>query len=110
MPENEILIRSLIHVNPLYYLLIFGIISPISEELTFRYGFNNIKNKYLYIIVTSILYAIMHLSNFSEILYVIPYFILGLTFAYTYKKTNSLIYPISIHIIHNLISLLFIIF
>lgn len=52
----------------------------------------------------------MHLSSFSEILYAIPYFILGLTFAYVYKKTDSLIYPVSIHIVNNLVSLLFIIF
>ena len=55
-------------------------------------------------IFTSILYAVMHLSSFSEILYAIPYFILGLTFAYAYKKTGSLIYPVSIHIVNNLVS------
>ena len=81
LPENEVLLRSLVRVSPLYYLLIFGVLSPICEELTFRYGFNGIKNKYIYIIFTSILYAVMHLSSFSEILYAIPYFILGLTFA-----------------------------
>ena len=64
----------------------------------------------IYMIFTSILYAVMHLSSFSEILYAIPYFILGLTFAYAYKKTDSLIYPVSIHIVINLVSLLFIIF
>ena len=110
LPENEVLLRSLVRVSPSYYLLIFGVLSPICEELTFRYGFNGIKNKYIYMIFTSILYAVMHLSSFSEILYAIPYFILGLTFAYTYKKTGSLIYPVSIHIVNNLVSLLFIIF
>lgn len=108
LPENETLIRSLIKLNPLYYTLIFGILSPIGEELTFRYGFDNIKNKYIYMILPSLLYAFMHLSSMNEILYIIPYFILGLTFAFTYKKTNSLIYPITIHIINNLISILLI--
>lgn len=110
LPENEKLIRSLIKLNPIYYTLIFGILSPIGEELTFRFGFNNIKNKYIYMILPSLLYAFMHLSNMNEILYIVPYFILGLTFAYTYRKTNCIIYPTIIHIINNLISILFIIF
>ena len=47
LPENEVLLRSLVRVSPLYYLLIFGVLSPICEELTFRYGFNGIKSSKL---------------------------------------------------------------
>lgn len=110
LPQNETLLRSLVTVSPLHYSFVFGVLSPISEELTFRYGFNGIKNKYIYMIFTSLLYASFHLSSLSEILYIIPYFILGLFFAYIYKKTDSVVYPIMLHIINNLVSLLLIIF
>ena len=108
LPQNEVLIRSLINLNPVLYSLVFGILAPISEELTFRYGFNGIKNKYVYIIFTSLFFAAIHLASFSEILYIIPYFIMGLTFAYSYRKTDCLIYSIIIHVISNLVSILFI--
>ena len=108
LPENEVLLRSLVRVSPLYYFLIFGVLSPICEELTFRYGFNGIKNKYIYMIFTSILYAVMHLSSFSEILYAIPYFILGLTFSTIYTKTNNIYCSTISHILNNTITVLII--
>lgn len=87
------------------------ITAPFIEEIVFRKSlFKAIKNDKVYILVTSFLFAFIHittsLSNPVSLLYLIPYGALGVAFAFTLKKTNNIFSTIVIHSTHNFLALL----
>lgn len=102
---NEELNRTLLFNHKFTYTLLLSIIIPFLEEISFRLEFKkNIKNKYVFLILTSLLFASMHLfttTKVIELIYVIPYIILGFTFSFIYYKTNNIFSSIIAHIIHN---------
>ena len=108
--NNELNNRQLLFEHKYTYTIILGLIIPILEEISFRLEFkHNIKNRYIFLILSSILFASIHIINITsliEIIYIIPYLILGLTFTYTYLKTNNLICSIISHILHNTITII----
>lgn len=108
LPSNEILIRNNLSVNFIFMFLSSVIISPILEEILFRYSFSKIKNKYIYIIISSLLFALVHISSFTELIFLIPYGFLGLAFTLTYYKNKNIISSIIIHTLHNYFVLLII--
>lgn len=107
---NEIQIRERITNYPLIMIFSTIIYAPIIEEIIFRKSIKNIfKNKYLFIIISGLIFGILHITNFkdlNEILYSIPYIIMGLDFAYIYYKTNNIFTTITFHFCHNLILLI----
>jgi uncharacterized protein len=103
-PTNETLVRLQIKNFFVYSIISTCLLGPILEELTFRLGFNNIENKYIYLIVTSLLFAFIHISGMNELIYLISYGILGLTYGITYLRCNNIFASIVIHIIHNSIT------
>lgn len=98
---NEQLVLS----SPLIMFITVGIISPIFEELTLRYPYRNINiNRYIKLLITTILFVILHLTNINgiyDILYIIPYIFLNLEFAYSYFKSNNIYGSILVHILNN---------
>ena len=63
----------------------------------------------LFIIISSIIFSTLHLlsnTKLIELLYFIPYFILGLTFSITYIKTNNIFNSILLHIINNTLTVI----
>lgn len=104
---NEVNNRELLLNNKIIYPIILCIFIPILEEITFRLEFKkNIKNKYIFLIISSLIFALLHIissTKLIEIIYIIPYFILGLTFTSIYQKTNNIISNIIAHILHNTI-------
>lgn len=104
---------AILKMLPLTQFILACIMAPITEELVFRGGLNKgIKNDKIYIAVTSLLFAYIHvktsLSNPISILYLIPYGALSVSFAYTLRKTNNIFSTIIIHGIHNFIALILI--
>lgn len=87
------------------------ILIPIIEEIVFRLELKNkYKNKYLFILISSIIFALPHLitnTKLIELLYFIPYFLLGLTFSTIYYKTNNIYSNILAHILHNTIIVIY---
>lgn len=83
-----------------------SIIGPIYEEILFRYIlYNRLKDKYSItksIIITTIIFAIIHLSPIK----IVYAFILGIILNIAYNKYNNIIAPILIHISANSIVLL----
>lgn len=79
------------------------IFAPIFEEIIFRFGLykklNKKLNAFISILVTSIVFALIHLYNVDG--FVILWGI-SLIWHYSLYKTNNLIYPILLHFIHNL--------
>ncbi len=109
--SNEESVRSLIDILPLYMIFSVSIFAPLTEELIFRKGIREIfNNKYLYIIISGIFFASMHVTSedlgINTLLYLIPYSSLGITFAYTYYKTNNIFSTIMLHSFHNTMAII----
>lgn len=104
LPSNEITNRELIENNPALALFYLLLIAPLLEEYVFRFSFKSINNYYVYTILTSVLFATLHLlsvNNWIELLYFIPYFIFSFGFSNIYFKTKNYFASVFGHIIHN---------
>lgn len=104
--ENEETVRSLFTISPLYIYISAVIIAPITEELIFRKAIKDIcQNKYLFIIMSGILFGFAHIgfsvSPVSNLLYLIPYGALGSMFAIMLEKTNNIFVSMGFHLMHN---------
>ncbi len=88
-------------------LICAGILAPITEEITFRKAFKNVfKSKWIFVMISGLVFGILHVINFDlktslEILYILPYGILGASFAYMDYEINSTYPSIFMHMIHN---------
>ena len=107
---NESSIRKLIETAPIYMIYSTIIYAPIVEEIIFRKSVKNVfNNKYLFIIISGVIFGVLHISDFyniNEILLGIPYIIMGLDLAYIYLRTNNIYTTILFHSFHNFILLL----
>lgn len=110
--ENESTIRSVIEILPIYIFISAVLIGPILEELVFRLSFKNVfKNKYVFIIISSLLFSYLHMnatfSSAIDLLYLLPYLPLGVAFAYILVKSKNIFTTIAFHTFHNGILVLF---
>ena len=112
---NEEKVRSLLTNYPLYMIFSISIYAPFIEEMIFRRSIKDtfIKEtkytKYLYILTSGLIFGGMHLLEATkaiEILYIIPYGALGIAFAANYYKTNNIFSTITIHCIHNTVTVI----
>lgn len=113
MANNELNNRELLNSYKLTYSLLMCLFIPILEEISFRLEFKKIKNNYVYLIITSLLFSLLHIissTKLIELIYIIPYFILGLTFGLIYRKTDCLYLNIFAHILHNTVCVIIILF
>lgn len=94
-------------VKPLIWadLIWLGLLPGMSEELLFRgvmlpaFGFNLAA-----VIVSSLLFGVLHLSGANQWPYVVWATAIGFVFGYVALITGNLLIPITAHIITNLIS------
>lgn len=112
--ENEQAVQNMIQSAPLFMIINAGIIAPINEEILFRKNFRNVfKNNFIFILVAGIFFGYMHVSDattLSQLIYIIPYSSLGITFAIMYCKTKTVFTSICMHAMHNTILTLISIF
>lgn len=106
--ENEKAVQEMISSLPWLMLIVAGIIAPIIEEIIFRKCFKNaFNNKWLFIITSGIVFGALHVvTSFNspiELLYIIPYSSLGISFAYMYSKTDTIYTSVTAHMLHNTI-------
>lgn len=103
--SNEQGIRSSLFSSPILISISLCILGPITEELTFRYPYKNIKtNRKIAFVVYTLIFASMHIvvsSSLLNLLYIIPYTLLSLSFGYSFYKTNNIIPAIFFHILNN---------
>lgn len=108
--SNETSIREYIKLFPIYMSFSTVIYAPIIEEITFRKIIKNIvDNKYLFIIISGILFGIVHLNtnpSINDYLMILPYIVMGIDFSYIYNKTDTIFSTIIFHALHNLILLI----
>lgn len=105
---NQEIIMDTFAIAPIYILITTVLIAPLTEELIFRFCINKIvpKPRIIYIIISGLLFGSMHvvlnpIDNFIDLLFIIPYSIPGIVFAYLYDKTKNIFIPASLHFIHN---------
>lgn len=103
---NEESVQELIKGSGFLSIIAVGILAPIAEELTFRKGFREcFKNKWLFIIISSLVFGGLHvvlsLNSIWDLFYLIPYSSLGVAFAYMYAKTDNIYTSIIMHMFHN---------
>lgn len=116
--QNETLIRNTMKSNIPYFIytcISCSLIAPIMEEIVFRKSIKKIiPIKYLFIIISGIIFGSMHVldlaENLFDYLYILPYSIPGFVLAYTYEKSNNIFVPIGIHFFHNTVLLIIQIF
>lgn len=104
--ENQNQIIEMFGKSPIYTYISAVIFAPIIEELVFRQSIRNFipKTNILFIIVSGFIFGSMHIlgaDSLVQMLYVIPYSIPGLIFAYILTKTDNIFVPIGLHFFHN---------
>ena len=107
-PTNQIRIEEEFEGLSLFYLIDMVIYTPIIEEYLFRFlPHKFIKNEVLYIIISSIVFAGMHVVEDPNAFYHIwIYMVRPIYYAYRYYKTQDIRVTISFHAFNNLISTL----
>lgn len=110
--NNEQGNRELLLNNKLLYSILLTLIIPYIEEIVFRLNIKkSIKNNKKFILISSTVFALLHIistTKLIELLYFIPYFILGLTFSTIYTKTNNIFCSTLSHILNNTITVIII--
>lgn len=108
---NEELVRDYISASPLLMALSTVIFAPFNEELTFRKSIREaISNKWIYVLISGLVFGGLHIISYisspMDLIYLIPYSSLGFAFALLYYKTNNIFNSISMHMMHNLLSII----
>ena len=96
---------------PLYTYILSVFLAPIIEELVFRFCFMKIfNNKYLYMILSGVIFGLFHIIGSFEsaydFLFLVPYSIPGLIFAYILYDSKNIFNTIRLHFVQNGISML----
>ena len=104
--NNEESVQELIKGSSALALITIGIIGPIIEEITFRKTFRDlIKNDTLFILISGIIFAAMHvvlsLHSAWDLVYIIPYSSLGIAFGKIYQETDNIFTSMIMHMFHN---------
>lgn len=112
LASNETSIRELFFKNPIPMFFNICLLTPFVEEIIFRQTFKDThKNKKLTMFVCPIIFAVFHLlvsTNLLEVLYIIPYYLLGFACSYSYFKTDNILVSTTIHILHNSLNVMLI--
>lgn len=108
---NEQEVRNYIDKFPLYMLFSTVIFAPITEELTFRKSIKDaISNKWFYILTSGLIFGMLHIvtyiTNWTDLVFLIPYSSLGIAFAMLYHKTDNIYCSITMHAMHNLLAVI----
>lgn len=104
--NNEEAVRSTLNSSPLFMWISAVIAAPFFEELMFRLSLKNIlKNKWLFIIISGLSFGFAHVistvTNIYDLLYIFPYSLPGLIFAYILDDSDNIFVPIGMHMLHN---------
>ena len=112
MPTTEELNRTILLQLPISSIISMVIVAPIIEELVTRHAFrDSFTNMYIYSLVSGLIFGSLHLltiSSLIEVLYIIPYSVLGVAFAMMYYKSNNIWTSIIFHSFHNLMCIIII--
>ena len=109
--NNQQALDSVIKVYPIISIIVFGVLGPVCEELTYRVGlfdFVKRKNRILAYVITIVVFTLIHFdfaaSNIVNELINVPYYA-GAAFAFTFVFDRfGFSASVTAHIFNNLIS------
>ena len=104
--NNEVLVQEMLRQAPFLSFLSAAFIAPFLEEMLFRKSLGDIfKNKKLMVFISGLIFGLLHVVfSFKtpwDLLYTIPYGLLGASFAYMLYKNDNIFIPITFHVLHN---------
>lgn len=110
MPNN-VLQQRLLDAAPIYLAISMLICTPVIEEVAFRKSFGVlIENKWAYIVLSGLLYGVFYIclsyTEPAQLLFILSCGVFGGFLAHSYYKTQNVLVPIAIHVIHNILFLL----
>jgi len=107
--NNEQLVQEMIEAMPWFMIIEAGFLAPFNEEIVFRKAVKDVtgKRKWIFVLLSFLLFGGAHIignvSVWVDFLYIIPYGVLGASFALSYYETDTVFTPMSMHMAHNLI-------
>lgn len=109
--NNQLNLQESFKTMPIFISILSMIYAPIAEELMFRGTIRKfIKNDKLFILISGILFGLIHVIDDSKTLaefsYVFVYSILGIYLSSLYVKTNNLCVNIFMHFLQNTLSVI----
>lgn len=106
IPSNEEMVRNLFKANIFIAFISACFLAPILEEILFRFTlFKCTNNKYIFLLTSSILFSLFHVTNLQsivQIFFLCSYLILSFTLSYILYKSKNICNSILVHSIHNL--------
>lgn len=103
--QNESSVQTLIAKLPVIAFILTTICAPFVEEMVFRkYLRDCVDNKILYMILSGLIFGLVHTAfntNILELILIIPYGALGFMFAKTIAETDNIYTTIMMHMFHN---------
>ncbi len=107
--ENQEILVQMIKTLPVLSCISICLLGPFVEEMVFRYSFDTfIKNDKVFILVSSLVFGLIHTSGFGTGWWL--YVLIGLLLSYVYIKANhNVVASTMIHILLNIVDFLFII-
>ena len=106
IPSNEEMVRNLFKANIFIAFISACFLAPILEEILFRFTlFKCTNNKYIFLLTSSILFSLFHVTNLQsivQIFFLFSYLILSFTLSYILYKSKNICNSILVHSIHNL--------
>ena len=112
--ENQETVVTLAKTLPFMMMISTSLLAPFVEEGIFRLGIRKvINNKYLFILVSGLIFGFMHIFPTELPIYValiesLNYVTMGLLLAYIYNETDNIYVVVIIHALNNLLSMLMI--
>ena len=112
--ENQEAVVTLAKKLPFMMMISTSLLAPFVEEGIFRLGIRKvINNKYLFILVSGLIFGFMHIFPTELPIYValiesLNYVTMGLLLAYIYNETDNIYVVVIIHALNNLLSMLMI--
>lgn len=94
-------VYEIISTVPAWILVLAVFVAPITEELFFRATLV----PRIGIVFSSLLFGLFHFS-YDSVSEIIGAVVIGLVLAFVYKKSNSVVAPIILHFIFNLVSVI----
>lgn len=110
--ENQETVVALAKSMPFMMMISTGLLAPFVEEGIFRLGIKKvINNKYLFILVSGLIFGFMHifpteLPLYAALIESLNYVTMGFVLAYIYNETDNIYVTIAVHALNNLLSML----
>ncbi|MBQ7031471.1 MAG: CPBP family intramembrane metalloprotease [Bacilli bacterium] len=110
-PTTQAINEAYVLTLPIYSIINMVIIAPIFEELLTKVYFKKaFKNKYVYILLSGLLFGSLHLlTPGSKLVHSIPYVLLGSSFSLMYYDSDNIWTNIFYHGFHNALAIIIVV-